>query len=106
VLITREVASVPIYEYKCSVCGKCFEHIQKITEEPLSSCPFCSGTVKKLVSNCSFQLKGTGWYVTDYGKKDDGNGKNKERKKESSSESSAEKSAPKESNAESSVHPT
>jgi len=79
--------------------------MQKITEEPLSSCPFCSGKVKKLVSNCSFQLKGTGWYVTDYGKKDGGNGKKKERKKESSVESSVETGVPKESSAESSVHP-
>ena len=93
---------MPIYEYQCSDCGKCFERMQKITEEPLSSCPFCSGTVKKLVSNCSFQLKGTGWYVTDYGKKDGANGKKKERKKESSTETSP----PKESTAESSVHTT
>jgi predicted nucleic acid-binding Zn ribbon protein len=78
--------------------------MQKITEEPLSSCPFCSGAVKKLVSNCSFQLKGTGWYVTDYGKKDGANGKKKERKKESASEGSTETSAPTESAAESSVH--
>jgi len=91
---------VPIYEYQCSDCGKCFERMQKITEEPLSSCPFCSGTVKKLVSNCSFQLKGTGWYVTDYAKKDGANGKKKEKKKESSTETST----PKESTAESSVH--
>lgn len=95
---------MPIYEYKCTNCGKCFEHIQKITEEPLSLCPFCSGKVKKLVSNCSFQLKGTGWYVTDYGKKDGGNGKKKERKKESSSESGTETSAPKEAATESTVH--
>jgi len=78
--------------------------MQKITEEPLSTCPFCSGKVKKMVSNCSFQLKGTGWYVTDYGKKDGNNGKKQERKKESSSDSSTETTAPKESAAESSVH--
>ena len=103
-LNTKEVCSVPIYEYKCAGCGKHFEHIQKITEEPLSACPFCSGKVQKLVSNCSFQLKGTGWYVTDYGKKDGANGKKKERKKESSSESSTETSTSKESTAENSVH--
>jgi putative FmdB family regulatory protein len=99
---------VPIYEYKCAGCGKHFEHIQKITEEPLSACPFCSGKVQKLVSNCSFHLKGTGWYVTDYGKKESVNGKKKEKKKESSSEGSsnsgAEKSAPKEAASESPVH--
>ena len=60
---------MPIYEYECRNCGKHFEKMQKITEEPLSSCPFCAGKVKKLVSNCSFQLKGSGWYVTDYAKK-------------------------------------
>ena len=95
---------MPIYEYKCAGCGKNFEHIQKITEEPLSACPFCSGKVQKLVSNCSFHLKGTGWYVTDYGKKESVNGKKKERKKESSPESGAETSAPKEAASESPVH--
>ena len=60
---------MPIYEYECRNCGKHFEKMQKITEEPLSSCPFCAGKLKKLVSNCSFQLKGSGWYVTDYAKK-------------------------------------
>ena len=72
---------MPIYEYECRNCGKHFEKMQKITEEPLSSCPFCAGQVKKLVSNCSFQLKGTGWYVTDYAKKSENKeGKKKERK--------------------------
>jgi len=104
VLNTKEVCSVPIYEYKCTDCGKRFENIQKITEEPLSSCPFCSGKVQKLVSNCSFHLKGTGWYVTDYGKKESVNGKKKERKKESNPESGAEISAPKEAASESTVH--
>ena len=53
--------------------------MQKITEEPLTSCPFCAGKVKKLVSNCSFQLKGSGWYVTDYAKKSE---KKEEKRKE------------------------
>ena len=62
---------MPIYEYECLECGKNFETMQKITEEPLTSCPSCSGKVRKLVSNCSFQLKGTGWYITDYARKSD-----------------------------------
>lgn len=69
---------MPIYEYECIDCGKTFETVQKITEEPLTSCPFCSGKVKKLVSNCFFQLKGNGWYLTDYARKS----QNKEEKKE------------------------
>ena len=79
---------MPIYEYDCQKCGT-FETTQKITEKPLSKCPTCKGKVKKLISNTSFQLKGTGWYVTDYARKGksngDGNGS-----KSSSSESKSE----------------
>ena len=60
---------MPIYEYKCQKCGT-FEVTQKITGKPLSRCPACKGKVKKLISNTSFQLKGTGWYVTDYPRKE------------------------------------
>jgi putative FmdB family regulatory protein len=60
---------MPIYEYKCRRCGD-FEVTQRITEKPLSRCPTCKGRVKKLISNTSFQLKGTGWYITDYARKD------------------------------------
>ena len=80
---------VPIYEYQCQSCGKNFEHMQKITDEPLKTCTFCNGKVKKLVSNCSFQLKGTGWYVTDYAKKSD---KGAEKKKVSTKKETKEKS--------------
>ncbi len=59
---------MPIYEYTCQRCGD-FEMTQRITEKPLSRCPTCKGKVKKLISNTTFQLKGTGWYVTDYGRK-------------------------------------
>ncbi|HEX9442550.1 MAG TPA: zinc ribbon domain-containing protein [Candidatus Binatia bacterium] len=60
---------MPIYEYACGKCGT-FEVTQRITEKPLGRCPTCKGKVKKLISNTSFQLKGTGWYVTDYARKD------------------------------------
>ena len=68
--------------------------MQKITEEPVISCPFCSGKVRKLVSNCSFQLKGTGWYLTDYARKSDGKEEKKEKKekKEGTKEEKKEKS--------------
>ncbi len=59
---------MPIYEYECSKCGV-IEVTQRITEDPLTKCPQCKRRkVKKLISNTSFQLKGSGWYVTDYGK--------------------------------------
>jgi putative FmdB family regulatory protein len=64
---------MPIYEYQCQKCGT-FEVTQRITEKPLGKCPTCKGKVKKLISNTSFQLKGTGWYVTDYARKDNNKG--------------------------------
>jgi putative FmdB family regulatory protein len=55
---------MPIYEYRCEHCGD-FEEMQRITDPPLARCPKCRRKVKRLISNTSFQLKGTGWYVTD-----------------------------------------
>ena len=58
---------MPIYEYECRSCRYRFEELQKITEDPLRRCPKCGKEkLVKLVSNTSFQLKGTGWYVTDF----------------------------------------
>jgi putative FmdB family regulatory protein len=51
---------MPIYEYQCTKCGQIFETFQRITEEPLRECPHCKSPVKRLVSQCSFQLKGAG----------------------------------------------
>jgi len=75
---------MPIYEYKCRKCGKIYEMFQGITEPAATSCKFCRGPVNKLISQSSFHLKGSGWYVTDYGgKKPSASGES------SSSESSA-----------------
>jgi putative FmdB family regulatory protein len=60
---------VPIYEYQCTKCGEVFEAFQKITDEPLTQCKFCQARVEKLISQSSFQLKGSGWYLTDYAKR-------------------------------------
>ena len=60
---------MPIYEYKCSKCGEIFEAFQKINDQPLTKCKYCQGRVEKLISHSSFQLKGAGWYLTDYAKK-------------------------------------
>lgn len=62
---------MPIYEYTCPKCGE-FEITQRITEPPLKRCPTCRSGVKKLISQTSFQLKGSGWYVTDYARKSGG----------------------------------
>ncbi len=57
---------MPIYEYRCTGCGREHEFIQKFSDEPMASCPDCGGELQKLISNTSFVLKGTGWYATDY----------------------------------------
>ena len=60
---------MPIYEYRCNVCGHQEEHLQKVTEPPLTVCPACGKPeYRKQLSAAGFQLKGTGWYATDYAK--------------------------------------
>ena len=61
---------MPIYEYECEKCGRHYEVWQKITDEPLTTCEACQGRLRKLISQSSFILKGSGWYVTDYARKD------------------------------------
>jgi putative FmdB family regulatory protein len=61
---------MPLYEYECDNCGHRFEVIQKFSDAPIEKCPKCGGPVHKLQSAPAFHLKGTGWYITDYGKKD------------------------------------
>jgi len=57
---------MPVYEYECSGCQKIFEMQQRMTDAPISVCPQCGGSVRKLVSMSSFQLKGGGWYTDGY----------------------------------------
>ena len=58
---------MPIYEYRCDSCGFQKEHMQKMSDAPLSVCPACSkDSYTKMVSAAGFQLKGTGWYATDF----------------------------------------
>ncbi len=58
---------MPVYEYQCSVCKRIEEAFQKISDPPLAVCPNCKGNLEKLISHSAFHLKGSGWYVTDYG---------------------------------------
>lgn len=67
---------MPVYEYECLSCGKVNEVSQRVSDGPQGQCPFCGGAVRKLISNTSFVLKGSGWYVTDYARKS-GNGEKK-----------------------------
>lgn len=58
---------MPIYEYQCNNCHHAFDLMQKMSDTPISLCPECGeNTAVRLVSAAGFQLKGTGWYVTDF----------------------------------------
>ena len=79
---------MPIYEYRCEACGHQDEHLQKVSEPQLTVCPTCGKpTYKKQLSAAGFQLKGSGWYATDF--KSAGN-KPAEKKADSKSETSTE----------------
>jgi putative FmdB family regulatory protein len=58
---------MPIYEYRCGSCGFEKEYLQKLSDAPITDCPTCGkAEMIKLVSAAGFQLKGTGWYATDF----------------------------------------
>ena len=65
---------MPLYEYQCKKCGR-FELIRKFSDAPLLTCPTCGCEVQKLFSAPAIQFKGTGWYITDYARKGEGEGK-------------------------------
>jgi putative FmdB family regulatory protein len=65
---------MPLYEYQCDACGHRFEKIQKFSDPPVESCPLCGAAVHKLLSTPAIQFKGTGWYITDYARKDGAKG--------------------------------
>jgi putative FmdB family regulatory protein len=58
---------MPIFEYRCDECGHQEDHLQKSSERPLTKCPACGKKAyKKMLSAAGFQLKGSGWYATDF----------------------------------------
>jgi putative FmdB family regulatory protein len=61
---------MPLYEYECDACGHRFEKIQKFSDPLEDKCPKCGGPVHKLMSSPAIQFKGSGFYITDYAKKD------------------------------------
>ena len=82
---------MPLYEYQCTTCGTIEEAIQKFSDAPLTTCKHCSGKLNKLISQSSFHLKGTGWYVTDYSKKKAASANKKSESPTSGSEKSESK---------------
>ncbi|GAQ94929.1 putative regulatory protein, FmdB family [Thermodesulfovibrio aggregans] len=83
---------MPIYEYECMECHKIHEVIQKFSDKPLKNCPVCGGELKKLISLSSFVLKGTGWYVTDYARKNNSENTSNSNNSDKTSKKSEEKS--------------
>jgi putative FmdB family regulatory protein len=94
---------MPLYEYQCKKCGHRFEKIQKFSDKMVKKCPECGGQVEQMISAPAVQFKGSGWYVTDYAKKDSssassgdsGSKESKDKKDEKpKSESSSKESSP------------
>ncbi len=84
---------MPIYEYECTKCGNFTEALQKFSDKPLTRCKNCGGKLHKLISHSSFHLKGSGWYVTDYGGKKDSATKPQKKKADTPSSTSPKKSS-------------
>ncbi len=61
---------MPIYEYVCEKCGAHLEVLQKMSDKPLTRCKSCGGRLERIISQSSFILKGSGWYLTDYARKE------------------------------------
>jgi putative FmdB family regulatory protein len=80
---------MPIYEYGCQGCGHEWDELQRMSDGPKRKCPACGALkAKRLISRSSFVLKGSGWYVTDYGR---GSGGRAGEKKDSAKKDSAKK---------------
>ena len=78
---------MPIYEYRCEACGHQDEHLQKVSEPPMTACPSCGkATYRKQLSAAGFQLKGSGWYATDF----KGSGKRPEAKADGKADGKAD----------------
>jgi putative FmdB family regulatory protein len=88
---------MPIYEYRCQSCGFEKEYLQKLSDAPISQCPSCGkADMVKMVTAAGFQLKGSGWYATDFkgGPKPTGKAEDGEKKEQPKSDQpAAEKAA-------------
>ena len=106
---------MPIYEYQCAACEHQLESLQKMNEEPLRDCPQCGRPeLRRLISQSSFRLKGSGWYATDFrdpkpapgGEKDQDPAQAKEKGKEKGEEKGKDAAKPAESAKSDSVAPS
>lgn len=84
---------MPIYEYICEKCGSHLEVMQKVSDAPLKRCGKCRGKLEKIFSRTSFQLKGGGWYMTDYSGKSSSAADKPEKSKSETSSKKTESAA-------------
>jgi putative FmdB family regulatory protein len=82
-------SALPLYEYRCKLCGHTFEKIQSFSAPDEKECPSCGGEVERLISAPAIQFKGAGWYVNDYA----GKGSSKSAKNTGDSGGSSDKPA-------------
>ena len=82
---------MPIYEYECTKCGNQTEAWQKFSDPLMTQCELCRGKMKKVMSQNTFHLKGSGWYVTDYASGRSGSDSSKEKSDKSSATKKEEK---------------
>ena len=85
---------MPLYEYECLLCGHRFERIQRFSDPPASECPDCGGAVRRLLGVPALQFKGSGFYITDYGKGNGGGTRPPSPAAEESSSASPESTPP------------
>jgi putative FmdB family regulatory protein len=93
---------MPLYEYECFLCGHRFERIQRVSDAPADACPECGGSVRRLLGVPALQFKGSGFYITDYGK-GNGSGAKPEKSEKPSSDSKPDTSKAKESSSKDSA---
>jgi putative FmdB family regulatory protein len=83
---------MPLYEYKCDLCGDVFEVMQKFSDAPLTIHEKCGGAIRRLISAPALQFKGSGWYITDYARSGGSDGRSKNGSSTSSPEAKTETS--------------
>jgi putative FmdB family regulatory protein len=83
---------MPLYEYECFLCHHRFERIQRVADAPVTKCPACGGAVRRLLGVPALQFKGSGFYITDYGKGNSGDSASRTHGKEETSSTSSESS--------------
>src|SRR6266576_3788166 len=85
--LTRRSHELPLYEYRCQKCKRHTDKIENLNGPKLKKCPHCGGKVEAVLTAPAIQFKGSGWYVTDYGRKTSGGDASQSEKSEKSDKS-------------------